>query len=111
MYCKFNLILKPRLPIARIFRRGFVGPSAGGGCRGGASSENLPLFESLRMALVITLHHKYVQLSSSNHTIPICSRKGMVMVLEFNYSHMQTCEFLKHVIHVALWTAAAAKLL
>ena len=35
------------------------------------------------MALVITLHHKYIQLSSSNHTIPICSRIGMVMVLGF----------------------------
>ena len=24
-----------------------------------------------------------------------------------NYNQMQTCEYLKHCVHVALWTAAA----
>ena len=32
-------------------------------------SENVPVFESLRMALVITSHHKYVQLNASNHVL------------------------------------------
>jgi len=42
-------------------------------------SENIPVFESLRMALVITSHHKYVQLSASNHVLLIPSRIGVVM--------------------------------
>ena len=50
------------------------------------SSENILFFESLRMALVITSHHKYVQLSGSNHTLPICSsRVGVVMMLGFEF--------------------------
>ena len=36
---------------------------------------------SLRMALVITLHHKYIQLSGSNHALPIHSRIGVVIML------------------------------
>ena len=41
------------------------------------SSENiLP-----KMALMITLHHKYVQLSSSNLAFPICSTVGLIMML------------------------------
>ena len=65
-------------------------PVPGVGVGGGAplshmkhrSSENIPLFESQRMALVITLHHKYIQLSDSNHTLPIHSRIGVIMTLE-----------------------------
>ena len=52
-----------------------------------------------RMALVITSHHKYVQLSSSNL---IRSRMGVVIdaraLVSYNYSQTQT--------HAALWTAA-----
>ena len=47
----------------------------------GGRSETLPYFESLRMALMITLHHKYVQLSSSNRVLPIHSRIGVVITL------------------------------
>ena len=46
------------------------------------SSENISLFESLRMALVITSHQKYIQLSGSNHTLPIHSRIGVIATLE-----------------------------
>ena len=46
------------------------------------SSENIPDFESLRMALAITLHHKYVQFSGGNRTLPIHSRIGVVSGLE-----------------------------
>ena len=39
------------------------------------------VFESLRTALVITLHHKYVQLSGGNRALPTCSRIGVVITL------------------------------
>ena len=56
-----------------------MGPNVGSGCRRHRSAENIPVFE--RMALVITLYHKYVQLSDSNHALPIRSRIGVVMTL------------------------------
>ena len=50
-------------PVAKISRRGFMGPSMGVvGCRRG-SSENATFLESLRMALA---HHKYVLLLPSD---------------------------------------------
>jgi len=49
----------------------------------GGSSENIPDFENIRMALVMTSPHKYIQLSSSNHALLIRSRTGMVMMLLF----------------------------
>jgi len=50
-------------PVAKISRRGFMGPTMGVvGCRRG-SSENAPFLESLRMALA---HHKYVLLLPSD---------------------------------------------
>jgi len=69
-----------------------------------------PISESLRMALVITLHHKYIQLSGSNHTLPIHSRIGVVLSLGlglYNYSEMHICKFLKNAIRIASWTTAA----
>ena len=49
-------------PVAKISRRGFMGPTMGVvGCRRG-SSENAPFLESLRMALA---HHIYVLLLPS----------------------------------------------
>ena len=66
-----------------------MGPRLGVGYRRGVpishakrgSSENIPIFESQRMALVITLQHKYIQLSGSDRTLPTCSRIGVVMLL------------------------------
>jgi len=60
-----------------------VGPSVGVGA--GGEGQRIYVFffffESLRMALVITLHHKYSQLSGSNHALPIHSRIGVVIML------------------------------
>ena len=57
-----------------------MGPSVGGGA-GGEGQRIYHCFESLRMALVITLHHKYTQLSGSNHALPIHSGIGVVIML------------------------------
>ena len=38
-------------------------------------------YESLRMALMITSHHKYIQLSSNNLAFPIHCRSGMIVML------------------------------
>ena len=57
-----------------------MGPSVGGGA-GGEGQRIYRFFESLRMALVITLHHKYTQLSGSNHALPIHSGIGVVIML------------------------------
>jgi len=71
-------------------KRGSWDPAQGLGAGGelplpaqNMEAQRLYHFESLRMALVITLHHTDVQLSSSNHTIPVYSRVGMVVVLGF----------------------------
>ena len=61
-----------------------MGPGRGVGvghaeARTRTSSESILFSESLRMALVVTLHHKYIQLSSSEHTLPIHNRTGIVM--------------------------------
>jgi len=71
-----------------------MGPSTGV-CMGGfthggwiwegfvcGSSKNILVFESLRTVLVITSHHKYVQLCSGNRALPICSRTGMMLLLK-----------------------------
>ena len=52
-----------------------------GGGAGGEGQRIYRFFESLRMALVITLHHKYTQLSGSNHALPIHSGIGVVIML------------------------------
>ena len=59
-----------------------MGPSAGSDV-GGGSSEIQPGFENVRMALVMTLQHKYIQLSGNNHALLIRSRIGVVMMLAF----------------------------
>jgi len=66
-------------------KRGSWDPAQGLGAGGelplpaqNMEAQRLYHFESLRMALVITLHHEYVQLRGSNCT-PICSRIGVAM--------------------------------
>ena len=60
-----------------------MGLSAGSVVWEGGSSENKPVFENIRMALVMTLQHKYIQLNGNNHTLLIRSRIGVVMTLVF----------------------------
>jgi len=99
-------------PVVRISRRGVHGTEHGGVGAGGGSSENIPVFESLRMALVIIYHHKYVQMSISNRTLPICSRIRVVVTTVLKLWPSIIIARHKHTgfkcaARVALWTAAA----
>ena len=50
---------------------------------GGGKLREQTVFENIRMALVMTLQHKYIQLNGNNHTLLIRSRTGVVMTLVF----------------------------
>ena len=63
------------------FQKGGSWDQVQGVVQEGGSSENIPVFENIRMALVMTLPHKYIQLSGSNHALLIRSRIGMDMML------------------------------
>ena len=59
----------------------------------GGSSENKPV---LKIVLVMTWQHKYVQLSGNNHALLICSRIGVVMTLVFELWHSIIVVRCKH---------------
>ena len=70
----------------------------------GAHRSSEKIYHFLRMALDITSHHKYVQLSSSSRALPIRTRLSAVMMLGLEF---WPNIIIEHAFHVALWIAAA----
>jgi len=82
----------------------------------GVGGGKLREYEYVRTALVMTLQHKYIQLSSSNHTLLIRSRTGTVLAFKLWPNTIciivARCKFLNmlSVLHCVLCSKTALKM-